>query len=163
MEAFQVDAFHIFDKQWALVTAGTLEDYNTMTISWGGLGTLWSRPVATVYVKPVRYTYHFLEKNDYFTVSFFPEEYKKDLGILGSKSGRNGDKVALTSLTPIAAEHGVTFTQASATLICKKIYLQDLDLKQIPQDAASAYYQAEAPHRMYIGEVVGILRPNDEN
>ena len=121
MEAFQVDAFHIFDKQWALVTAGTLEDYNTMTISWGGLGTLWSRPVATVYVKPVRYTYHFLEKNDYFTVSFFPEEYKKDLGILGSKSGRNGDKVALTSLTPIAAEHGVTFTQASATLICKKI------------------------------------------
>ena len=65
MEAFQVDAFHIFDKQWALVTAGTLEDYNTMTISWGGLGTLWSRPVATVYVKPVRYTYHFLEKNDW--------------------------------------------------------------------------------------------------
>ena len=80
MELFQVDAFHIFDKQWALVTAGTLNHYNTMTISWGGLGTLWSRPVATVYVKPIRYTYQFLEKNEYFTVSFFPEAYKSGSG-----------------------------------------------------------------------------------
>ena len=75
MERFDVDAFKVFDKQWALVSAGTPEDYNTMTISWGGLGTLWSRPVATVYVKPIRYTYEYLEKNEYFTVSFFPEEY----------------------------------------------------------------------------------------
>ena len=163
MELFQADAFHIFDKQWALVTAGTLNHYNTMTISWGGLGTLWSRPVATVYVKPIRYTYQFLEKNEYFTVSFFPEAYKKDLGILGSKSGRDGDKISLTSLTPQPVEHGVTFSQASATLICKKIYWQDLDLEQIPQDAVDAYYQTEAPHRMYIGEVIDILYGNDSD
>ena len=157
MELFQADAFHIFDKQWALVTAGTLNHYNTMTISWGGLGTLWSRPVATVYVKPIRYTYQFLEKNESFTVSFFPEAYKKDLGILGSKSGRDGDKISLTSLTPQPVEHGVTFSQASATLICKKIYWQDLDLEQIPQDAVDTYYKTEAPHRMYIGEGIDIL------
>lgn len=163
MELFQADAFHIFDKQWALVTAGTLNHYNTMTISWGGLGTLWSRPVATVYVKPIRYTYQFLEKNEYFTVSFFPEAYKKDLGILGSKSGRDGDKISLTSLTPQPVEHGVTFSQASATLICKKIYWQDLDLEQIPQDAVDAYYQTEAPNRMYIGEVIDILYGNESD
>ena len=163
MELFQADAFHIFDKQWALVTAGTLNHYNTMTISWGGLGTLWSRPVATVYVKPIRYTYQFLEKNEYFTVSFFPEAYKKDLGILGSKSGRDGDKISLTSLTPQPVEHGVTFSQASATLICKKIYWQDLDLEQIPQDEFYAYYQTEAPHRMYIGEVIDILYGNESD
>ena len=163
MELFQVDAFHIFDKQWALVTAGTLNHYNTMTISWGGLGTLWSRPVATVYVKPIRYTYQFLEKNEYFTVSFFPEAYKKDLGILGSKSGRDGDKISLTSLTPQPVEHGVTFSQASATLICKKIYWQDLDLEQIPQDVVDTYYQTEAPPRMYIGEVIDILYGNESD
>lgn len=158
MEPFQTDAFRVFDKQWALVTAGSLDDYNTMTISWGGLGTLWSRPVATVYVKPIRYTYQFLEKNEYFTVSFFPEEYKKDLGILGSKSGRDGDKVALTGLTPKAVEHGVGFEQASATLICKKIYWQDLNPGHMPQDVIGAYYQSEAPHRIYLGEVTGILK-----
>ncbi|MDD3193521.1 MAG: flavin reductase [Oscillospiraceae bacterium] len=156
MEPFHADVFRIFDKQWALVTAGSMEDYNTMTVSWGGLGTLWSRPVATVYVKPIRYTYQFLEKNAYFTVSFFPDSYRKDLGILGSKSGRDGNKIVLTSLTPTAVENGVGFAQASATLLCKKIYWQDLDLNQIPQDAIDAYYQTEAPHRMYIGEVVGI-------
>ena len=53
--------FETFHNQWALVTAGNLEDYNTMTISWGGLGTLWSKPVATVYVKPIRHTYNYLE------------------------------------------------------------------------------------------------------
>ena len=46
------------------------QHYNTMTISWGGLGTLWRRPVATVYVKKNRYTFEFMEQNDYFTVSF---------------------------------------------------------------------------------------------
>ncbi|MBQ1238021.1 MAG: flavin reductase [Oscillospiraceae bacterium] len=158
MERFDVDAFKVFDKQWALVSAGTPEDYNTMTISWGGLGTLWSRPVATVYVKPIRYTYEYLEKNEYFTVSFFPEEYKKDLGVLGSKSGRDGDKVALTGLHAVKAENSVTFREASATLLCKKIYWQDLDPAQMPAEVIDTYYKTEAAHRMYIGEVVGIIR-----
>ena len=54
MMHLEADVFRKFDKQWALVTAGTPEHYNTMTISWGGLGTLWRRPVATVYVKKNR-------------------------------------------------------------------------------------------------------------
>ena len=72
MMHLEADVFRKFDKQWALVTAGTPEHYNTMTISWGGLGTLWRRPVATVYVKKNRYTFEFMEQNDYFTVSFYP-------------------------------------------------------------------------------------------
>ena len=69
-----VNSFQVFNSDWALVTAGTEGDYNTMTISWGGLGTLWGKPVATVYAKPIRYTHRFLDANDYFTVSFFPDE-----------------------------------------------------------------------------------------
>ena len=52
------------------------------------MGTLWSKPVVTVYVKPVRYTYGFMNDSEYFTVSFYPEEYRKALGIMGSQSGR---------------------------------------------------------------------------
>ena len=69
---FNADSFDIFDKEWALLTAGTRQRCNTMTISWGGLGTLWNKPVATVYVKPVRYTHEFMEQSDYFTISFYP-------------------------------------------------------------------------------------------
>lgn len=158
MEHFEVDAFGLFDKQWALVSAGTLDHFNAMTISWGGLGTLWSRPVATIYVKPIRYTFEFLEKNEFFTISFFPEVYKKDLGILGSKSGRDCNKVALTSLTPRSLSQGVTFEEASSVLICKKIYWQDLDPNKMPKEVIASYYQTEQPHRMYVGEVTDILR-----
>ena len=82
MMHLEADVFRKFDKQWALVTAGTPEHYNTMTISWGGLGTLWRRPVATVYVKKNRYTFEFMEQNDYFTVSFYPEAQRPALSRL---------------------------------------------------------------------------------
>ena len=88
---FQTEIFSQFDKKWALLTAGDKENFNTMTISWGGLGTLWGRPVATTYVRTSRYTHDYMDQNDYFTVSFYPEEYKPVLGVLGSKSGRDMD------------------------------------------------------------------------
>ncbi len=128
-----------------------------MTISWGGLGTLWSKQVATIYVKPIRYTYQFLEKNDYFTITFFDKQYRKDLGILGSKSGRDGDKVALTKLHAKALENGVTFEEAKITLVCRKIYKQDLDVTQMSEDVILQYYETEAAHRMYVGEVIEII------
>lgn len=154
---FRADSFNIFDKQWALLTAGSEERFNTMTISWGGLGTLWSKPVVTVYVKPIRYTHDFMEQNDYFTVSFYREEHRHGLEVLGTLSGRDGDKVAKAGLAPKALEHGMTFREAKVTLVCKKIYRQDLDTAQMPADVVSAYYTSEAAHTMYIGEVVDII------
>lgn len=155
---FSKEPFNAFDKEWALVTAGTMEDYNTMTISWGGMGTLWNLPVCTVYVKPIRNTYNYLEANDYFTVSFYGEEYRKDLGVLGTLSGRDGDKVAKTKLTPVQVEDSVSFREADITLVCKKIYTQDLDVSKIPQEAVNKYYITEAPHRMFIGHVVKVIK-----
>lgn len=151
-----LDALTQFDRQWALLTAGTIERFNTMTISWGGLGTLWNMPVATVYVRPSRYTYEFMEENDFFTVSFYPDAFRGDLGVLGSKSGRDGDKVALTGLTPVPLDGGVTFAQAEVTLVCRKLYSQDLLRERLPADVAETFYPDEAPHRLYIGEVVEI-------
>ena len=151
----------LFDRSWALVTAGDPENYNTMTISWGGLGTLWELPVATVYVKPIRYTHDYLENSDWFTVSFFPEEYRKDLALLGRESGRDGDKVAKTRLTPVAVGESTGFAQASATLLCRKIYRQDLTRDTMPAEIVRRYYDGEEPHTMYIGEIVGILPENN--
>ena len=157
MENFNVDIFKCFHSDWALLTAGDAENFNTMTISWGGLGTLWGKSVATVYVKPIRYTYDFMEKSDYFTISFFPEEYHADLVTLGTKSGRDGDKVALTGLTAQTLAKSVTFAQAKTTILCRKIYWQNLALENIPAEAVAGYYKSEAPHRMYIGEVLEII------
>ena len=157
MKEFNAKSFEVFDQEWALVTAGTKDSCNAMTISWGGLGTLWGRPAATVYVKPVRYTWNFMKENDYFTVSFYDEQYRKALGVFGSKSGRDTDKVKATGFTPVYLENAVTFREAKTTLLCRKIYTQDLDIDAIPDFARERYYTEEAPHTMFIGEVIDIL------
>ena len=158
---FKTDIFTKFDKQWALLTAGTADHFNAMTISWGSMGTLWSRPVVTVYVRPSRYTCEFMERSEYFTVSFYPERFRKDLAVMGSKSGRGCDKVALTALEPRALEQSVTFRQAETTILCRKLYAQDLDRAAIAPDVLAEHYApGEQPHRMYIGEVAAIL-PGD--
>ena len=156
-ENFQSEVFQQFDRKWALLTAGARDSFNTMTISWGGMGTLWGRPVITVYVRPNRYTYGFMNDNEYFTVSFYPETYRHDLGVLGSLSGRDGDKLAKTSLTPAELSHGVTFREAELTFLCKKLYSQDLDTASIPDEILSECYADEPVHRLYIGEVVEVL------
>lgn len=157
MKEFISKALSVFDKGWALVTAGTVENFNTMTVSWGGLGTLWAKPVATVYVKPVRHTHSFLDSNEYFTVSFYDEKYRRDLSILGSLSGKDGDKVAKTGLTPVRVGESTSFREAKITLLCRKIYSQDLAIDAIPKDAVDTFYLTEAPHTMYVGQIIDII------
>ena len=154
---FNTNIFDQYDKKWALLTAGDKDKFNTMTISWGGLGTLWNKPVATVYVRTSRYTNEFMKDNDYFTVSFYPEECKKVLGVLGSKSGRDMDKIHESGLTPKEVENGVTFAEAEVTLVCKKMICQRLEPANMTPEIAKQFYENEAEHDMYVGEVVAIL------
>ena len=154
---FKTDIFSQFDKKWALLTAGNKESFNTMTISWGGAGTLWSKPVVTAYVRTSRLTHDFMDKEDYFTVSFYPEEYKKTLVVLGSKSGRDMDKMNDSGLTPKAVENSMTFEEAEVTLVCRKLFKQRLNPENIIDEKAKAFYDGDAEHDMYIGEVVEIL------
>ena len=156
------EVFRMFNDRWALATAGSPEHYNTMTIGWGTMGTIWGpphkgKPIVTIFVSPARYTHEFLEENDYFTVSFFPEEYRKDLALLGSRSGRDGDKVALTGLTPVPVEHGVGFAQSELTFVCRKLYAHQFEKEQVPREVADWIYTRVPPHTMFIGEVVDVI------
>lgn len=148
------------DDTWALVTAGTEEaGWNTMTIGWGSAGTLWGLPTATVFVHPWRYTHEFMLREDYFTIQLFSAEYKRYLGILGSKSGRDTDKVALTPLTPKVIEHGMTFEEADVTIVCKKIYTHAMELDAVPEEIRErmgAFY-AEDAHTVFVGQIVDVL------
>ena len=162
LKNFKLAPLYAIDQEWAVLTAGKKENFNSMTISWGGLGTIWNKPVVTVYVKPIRYTYEFMENNEYFTISFYNKEYKEDLAILGSKSGRDSNKVSLTKLTPEFLEKSVSFKEAKLTIVCKKIYFQDMDIKNIDinsvtQKEVDRFYKTEPAHRMYIGEVIDII------
>jgi len=153
---FKTDIFEQFDKKWALLTAGNKEKFNSMTISWGGMGTLWGKPVVTAYVRTSRYTHDFMDDNDYFTVSFYPEEFKSVLGVFGSKSGRDIDKMNYEGLTAVEAGESMSFAEAEVTLVCRKLFKQKLDEENMPDDVVKAFYRSDASHDMYIGEVVDI-------
>lgn len=157
MSNLYIDAFDEFGNQWALVTAGTLDDHNSMTVSWGGVGCLWGKHVATVYIRPNRHTYGYFEANDHFTVSFYPEEYRQALGIMGSKSGRDCDKDKESGLTPIPCGETVTYQQARRTLLCRKLFAQDMAPEHFTPEVIHRFYGTEPAHKMYIGEIIEII------
>ncbi len=153
--------FAQFDKGWFLLTGGDFATkWNTMTVSWGFAGTMWGKPVVTVVVRPGRYTREFLDANPEFTLSAFPETCKKALTILGSKSGRDVDKVALSGLTPVAAERvkAPTFAEANLVLECRALYRQPMTRDSF-LDAAPFeqwYDSADDLHIAYIAEVLAV-------
>ena len=98
--------FETISKEWMLVCAGDANRYNMMTASWGGIGWLWNKPVAFVFIRPERYTFEFTENNDFMTLSFLGKSSKarEVYNLCGSKSGRDIDKTLESGLTPYPLE-----------------------------------------------------------
>ncbi len=157
MRELQASPVKMIAEDWALLTAGDASAFNTMTVSWGGVGELWGKDVAFVFVRPQRYTYEFMEKSAYFTLSFFGGDYKKELGVCGAKSGRDIDKCKETGLEPLPVDGAVAFKQAKTVLVCRKVAFQDLDPKGFLDPSIMDTYAAKDYHRMYVGIIEKVL------
>lgn len=147
----------MINDDWALLSAGAPENFNTMTVSWGGIGELWGKDVCFVFVRPQRYTFEYMEKNDYFSLSFFGGEYKKELGICGSKSGRQIDKMAETGFIPINLQNATGFKQAKVNIVLKKLAYQDMKPDGFIDETIMNNYANNDFHRVYIGEIVKVV------
>lgn len=154
----QDNMFRRIGREWMLITAGKPEKFNTMTASWGGVGVLWNTNVTFSFVRPSRYTYGFMEKEKYYTLSFFGADCRRALQFCGSKSGRDVDKVAETGLTPVFDAPAPYFAEAELVLVCRKLYTQDLDTDRLLDPALMANYKDGDVHRMYVGEITKVLR-----
>lgn len=154
----QDNMFRRIGREWMLITAGKPEKFNTMTASWGGVGVLWNTNVTFSFVRPSRYTYGFMEKEKYYTLSFFGADCRRALQFCGSKSGRDVDKVAETGLTPVFDAPAPYFAEAELVLVCRKLYTQDLDTERLLDPALMANYKDGDVHRMYVGEITKVLR-----
>ncbi len=150
-----LNPFAKIGKEWMLITAGSKENFNTMTASWGGLGVLWNKNVAFTFIRPSRYTFEFTQKEEYFSLCFFHEEYKSALTLCGTKSGRDTDKVKEANLTPTFIDGVPCFDEASMVIICRKVYAQEM-LKEcaLCEDVKKHYGENEPYHTMYVGEIV---------
>lgn len=150
-------SFNPFSKigsQWMLITAGDENGFNTMTASWGGLGVIWGKNVATTYIRPQRYTKEFVDANERFTLSFYPSQYKKALSVCGTLSGRDCDKVQEAGLTPYFLDGTAAFKEAELVFVCRKLYQTVLSPEHfLDKDCDATCYPQKDYHTMYISEI----------
>ena len=151
---------------WLLITAGTKENsYNTMTACWGHMGAIWGAgrglPTTSVYVRPQRYTKEFMDRENLYTLSFF-HGYKKEMAYLGTHSGRDGDKIAKTGLTPAFGDGFTYFAEANLVLVCRKLYRASLvEEGFIDRQVMEENYPDRDFHDLYIGEIIKVLIKED--
>lgn len=159
----QLNPMTMISDGWLLITAGNEEaGFNTMTASWGHMGAILGTnkglPTATVYIRPSRYTKEFVDREEYFTLSFFGNEYKRQLAYLGTHSGRDEDKVAKVGLEPTFEDNTTYFKDANLVLICRKIYRAPLvEDGFLDRSLITENYPERDFHTMYIGEIKKVL------
>jgi flavin reductase (DIM6/NTAB) family NADH-FMN oxidoreductase RutF len=155
-----VSPHHLWNKQSLILAAGDFAagDYNAMTVGWGGFGTMWDRPIAMVVVRPQRYTYQFIEKYDTFTLCAFPLEYRRAVDLIGSKSGRDGDKIAEAGLTPVGGSTvaAPVFAEAELIVECRKIFRTVYEPSQFIDPSIDRNYLKKDYHRVYFGEILAV-------
>lgn len=150
-----LNPFERIGKDWCLITAGNKDSFNTMTASWGGVGVLWNKNVATCYIRPQRYTKEFVDKNEYFTITFFHDGYRDALTLCGRVSGRDHDKPKEAGITPEFIDSTVTFKEANLVLVCRKLFAQKMTEDSfIDKDVLKVNYPNMDLHTIYVGEIV---------
>lgn len=159
IEELSFNPFTKIAKEWMLITAGDEKKSNTMTASWGGLGIMWGKNVATVYIRPQRYTKEFVDNSDIFTLSFLSEEYRTALKVCGTISGKDvEDKWADAGLHPYHVDGTTAVEEADMILVCRKLYAQDM-LPEcfVETECDIKWYPEKDYHTMYIAEIEKVL------
>ena len=163
VEELSLNPMTLIANEWMLITAGDEKGYNTMTASWGHLGSIWGKhsfgmPTSVCYVRPQRYTKQFIDREELYTLTFFPAEFHDKLMYLGCHSGRDEDKVSKMELTPVFGDGYTYFEEASLTLVCRKIYQAPLKEEYfVDKSIVESHYKTKDFHDMYIGEIVEVL------
>lgn len=146
---------------WMLLSVGDVSGgpgaFNAMTVAWGFVGAMWRRPVAITPVRPTRFTYEFMERHDTWTLTAFPTRFRDALQLLGSRSGRDTDKIATSGLTPIPAQTvpAPSYAEAVLCIECRTIYYDDVVPARMLDRAIENLYENDY-HRLYYGEIVDV-------
>lgn len=135
IDTLKINPFHKISKEWMLITAGDEKKSNTMTASWGGVGIMWGKNVATAYIRPQRYTKEFVDNSEYFTLSFLPEEKREALNVCGRVSGRDvEDKWAEAGLHPYYVDGTTAVEEADLVFVCRICCQNVSQMKNVIQD-----------------------------
>lgn len=158
IDLLELNPFHKIGKEWMLITAGNEDAANTMTASWGGVGVLWGRNTASVFIRESRYTKEFIDNGESFSLTFFDTSYKNALKYLGAVSGRDENKFQNAGIHLNYYNHVPYIDEGNLVFICRKMSATPITPDQfIDPDITEQWYADGNLHTMYIGEIVEIL------
>ena len=161
-EEMSDNVFTLVGKDFFVITAGREDHYNSMTGSGGGLGMLFKSPTTWCTLRADRYTLEMIQEEQTYTMSYFPEEYKDQMLFLGSKSGRESDKMKEVILTNIQTPSGnIAFKEARLILECKLTEITTPDPDDFYSKEAKDYinnaYKKACDFRSYVfGEITHV-------
>ncbi len=146
------NVFKLIGNEWMLICAGNRDNYNMMTASWGGLGILWNKPVVFIFVRPQRFTYQFLEGSDFFSLNFFDKSFHSILTEMGTKSGREIDKMSVDNLSALETKNNnIYFKESRLVLECKKLYKDRIKPEGFIDSKIDSHYKHNDYHYVYFG------------
>lgn len=158
VEMVDLNPFTKIGNDWMLITAGDEEKANTMTASWGGIGVLWGKNVAYIFVRETRYTKEFIDKGETFSLTFFDGSNKSALKYMGAVSGRDEDKIKNAKMHLDYYNHVPYIDEGSLVLICRKMSATPITPDQfLDPEIKEKWYADGNLHTMYVGEITEIL------
>lgn len=158
IDMIECNPFTKISKEWALVTAGSKDKVNTMTVSWGGMGIMWGKNVLYIFIRDSRYTKELIDSNGFFSVTFLKEKYRDALNYCGSHSGKDEDKFEKAGIT-VAKKHGIPYVdEGELVFLCHKMSATKINNTDfISTDLDQKWYAEGNYHTMYIGEIIDVL------
>ena len=157
------NVFTLVGKDFPVVSVGNKDCYNAMTASGGGLVLLFRKPSTMLIFPQKRYTLELIEKERKYTLSYFSDEYREQVMFLGSKSGRDSDKMQAVELTGMETPDGnMSFREARLVIECK---LSQMLVPNFPDDFyvqedvdyLTEPYKDLSEHRRYVfGEITRV-------
>lgn len=158
VEMVDLNPFTKIGNDWMLITAGDEEKANTMTASWGGIGVLWGKNVAYIFVRETRYTKEFIDKGETFSLTFFDGSNKSALKYMGAVSGRDEDKIKNAKMHLDYYNHVPYIDEGNLVLICRKMSATPITPDQfLDPEIKEKWYADGNLHTMYVGEITEIL------
>ena len=113
---------------------------------------------ALVFIRDTRYTKEFIDKNEFFSISFLDETYRQALNYCGAHSGRDEDKIANAGLN---SNHkmGIPFIdESNLVLLCHKLSATRITEDSfLSPDIKEKWYPDGNMHTMYIAEIMEVL------
>ncbi|MDE7312713.1 MAG: flavin reductase [Eubacterium sp.] len=158
IDLIEFNPFTKIGNEWMLITANKGDKVNAMTASWGGVGVLWGKNTAFIFVRDSRYTKELIDQSDHFSLTFFDSNHKSALKYFGMVTGRKEDKLKIAKMNVNYYEDIPFIDEGNLVICCRKMSATPILPEHFLDSKIQEKWYADGDlHTMYVGEIIQIL------